>query len=693
MGSNRLGEAPSAYLRSAAHQPVWWHSWGAEAFAQARDADRPVLLDIGAVWCHWCHVMDQESYEDPALAEFLNSRFICVKVDRDERPEVDTRYQRAVQAITGQGGWPLTGFLTPEAELFFGGTYFPPEPAHGRPSFRQILERVDEVWRSDRSRVTEQSRGLRDALTGYLDESAPGTLSSPAIADAGHRILATADRIHGGFGRQPKFPHPATLTFLLHRWCDAPEPTLRAVIERTLDGMANGGFRDLLGGGFHRYSVDQRWIVPHFEKMASDNAELLTVFAAAGRLFQRREWLEVATETVRWIREVLLLPEGGFGASQDADRGPGDDGSYFTWSADEVRAALPEADHALAIARYGIGTDGRMPHDPSRNVLFHAATPEALARRLDLPPPSVDSALAAIEARLRAVRLTRPTPFVDPTPYANWNAMLADALLRAGTGLGDDATVTLGLEALDRLRTAPGSGGRVSHLPGGEPGLLDDPVQCAAAAVTAFEITGRIAWLEWAEALMERVWSDHWDSAGGGLVDIARDRRGEGLLTAPAKPIQDSPNASPNGVAGVTLARLFEHTRDRRWRERHEALVGAFGGLGEHLGLFASAFLLAADWLVHPAVHLLVTGPAGDPVASRLHRQALSAWLPRKVVIRLVPGEDPARLTPALRALAGAGPEVRAIACTGDRCLVPAADPAEWEVRLRALVPATGAAG
>jgi len=693
MGSNRLGEAPSAYLRSAAHQPVWWHSWGAEAFAQARDADRPVLLDIGAVWCHWCHVMDQESYEDPALAEFLNSRFICVKVDRDERPEVDTRYQRAVQAITGQGGWPLTGFLTPEAELFFGGTYFPPEPAHGRPSFRQILERVDEVWRSDRSRVTEQSRGLRDALTGYLDESAPGTLSSPAIADAGHRILATADRIHGGFGRQPKFPHPATLTFLLHRWCDAPEPTLRAVIERTLDGMANGGFRDLLGGGFHRYSVDQRWIVPHFEKMASDNAELLTVFAAAGRLFQRREWLAVATETVRWIREVLLLPEGGFGASQDADRGPGDDGSYFTWSGDEVRAALPEADHALAIARYGIGTDGRMPHDPSRNVLFHAATPEALARRLDLPPPSVDSALAAIEARLRAVRLTRPTPFVDPTPYANWNAMLADALLRAGTGLGDDATVTLGLEALDRLRTAPGSGGRVSHLPGGEPGLLDDPAQCAAAAVTAFEITGRIAWLEWAEALMERVWSDHWDSAGGGLVDIARDRRGEGLLTAPAKPIQDSPNASPNGVAGVTLARLFEHTRDRRWRERHEALVGAFGGLGEHLGLFASAFLLAADWLVHPAVHLLVTGPAGDPVASRLHRQALSAWLPRKVVIRLVPGEDPARLTPALRALAGAGPEVRAIACTGDRCLVPAADPAEWEVRLRALVPATGAAG
>ena len=691
MGSNRLGAAPSAYLRSAAHQPVWWHAWGGEPFALAREADRPVLLDIGAVWCHWCHVMDQESYEDPALAEFLNSRFICVKVDRDERPEVDTRYQRAVQAITGQGGWPLTGFLTPEAELFFGGTYFPPEPAHGRPSFRQILERVDEVWRSDRARVTEQSRVLRDALTGYLDESAAGTLSSPAIADAGHRILAAADRIHGGFGRQPKFPHPATLTFLLHRWCDAPEPTLRAVIERTLDGMANGGFRDLLGGGFHRYSVDQRWIVPHFEKMASDNAELLTVFAAAGALFQRGDWLEAAAETVRWIREVLLLPEGGFGASQDADRGPGDDGSYFTWSAEEVQTALPEAQWDLAIARYGLGTDGRMPHDPSRNVLFHAATPGALAPRFALSPEAVDSTLAAIAGRLRAVRRTRPAPFVDPTPYTSWNAMLADALIRAGAALGDDATVALALDALDRLRSAPGSDERVSHRPGGEPGLLDDPVQCAAAAVTAFEATGRIAWLKWAEALMERVWADHWDNTGGGLVDIARGRRGEGLLTAPAKPIQDSPNGSPNGVAGVTLARLFEHTRDRRWRERHQALVNAFGGLGDQLGLFASAFLLAADWLVHPAVHLLVTGPAGDPVAGELHRQALGAFVPRKVVIRLVPGEDPDRLAPPLRALASAGAEVRAIACTGDRCLAPAGDRAEWSVRLRALVPALGA--
>ena len=693
MGTNRLGEAPSAYLRSAAHQPVWWHAWGPEPFAEARATDRPVLLDIGAVWCHWCHVMDEESYENPSLAEYLNDHFVCVKVDRDERPDVDTRYQRAVQVITRQGGWPLTGFLTPDAELFFGGTYFPPEPAHGRPSFRQILERVAEVWRTERGRVAEQSRALRETLSEYLDETAPGEVTGPALADAGHRILAAADRVHGGFGQSPKFPHPATLLFLLHRWCDAPEATLKGVIERTLDGMANGGFRDLLGGGFHRYSVDERWIIPHFEKMASDNAELLTAFAAAGALFRRPDWLDAAGDAVRWIGDVLAQPGGGFGASQDADRGPGDDGSYFTWSAEEIRGVLSGTDADLAMARYGVGTDGRMPHDPTRNVLFHAAAPEELARRFDLPVAGIQSMLTRIEARLRTTRLARPSPFVDPTAYANWNAMLAGALLRAGPALSSDTAVHQGLDALERLRREHGSDGRVSHLPGIATGLLDDPVQSAAAALDAFEVTGEPGWLEWARALMERVWEHHWDGERGGFLDVARDRPGEGLLGSPAKPIQDSPNGSSNGVAGVTLARLYEHTREPRWRERHRALVNAFGGLGSHLGLFASAYLLAADWLVHPPVHLVITGPRGNTLADLLHRRALAAFLPRRVIIRLVPGTDPARLTPALRALEPLAGEVRAVACVGDHCLAPVADPEEWSARLRSIVPGTGAGG
>jgi uncharacterized protein len=689
MGTNRLAGAASAYLRSAAHQPVAWHPWGPDAFARAAAEDKPVLLDVGAVWCHWCHVMDAESYDDPALAELLNREFVCVKVDRDERPDVDARYQHAVQAIARQGGWPLTGFLTPDAQLFHGGTYFPPESAPGRPSFREILDRVLAVWREQRGQVRAQAEALRGALAGHLDEAAPGELSDLVLADATHGILATADRAHGGFGSRPKFPHPATVEFLLHRWCDAPEPTLRAVIHETLDGMANGGFRDLLGGGFHRYSVDERWVIPHFEKMSSDNAELLQVYAEAAALFGRPAWKEVACETVRWIREVLADPDGagGFAGSQDADTGPGDDGDYFTWTREELAAALGPDELAVALARWGIGSLGRMPHAPDRNVLFAAASPATLAERFARPPAEMEDLLAEIDAKLRTARARRAAPFVDRTRYAGWNAMVAGALLRAAPVLEDSWARGAGLAALARLRREQVQADAVAHTAGGVAGLLDDPVQCAAAALDAFEATGAAEWLGWAESLMDRVWSEHWDAERGGFFDTARGRVGEGLLTTPAKPLQDSPNASPNGVAGITLARLFEQTRAARWRERHRALVAAFGGAARELGLFASAYLVAADWLVHPATHLVVTGPAGDPLADRLHQRALATFLPRRVVVRLAPGAAPDGLPPALAALAPAADRVRGIACAGDRCLAPAGEPEEWGARLRSLVP------
>lgn len=687
MATNRLGTSASAYLRAAAHQPVAWHPWGPEAFREAGATDRPVLLDIGAIWCHWCHVMDAESYEDPSLAAFLNTRFVCVKVDRDELPEVDLRYQRAVQALARQGGWPLTGFLTAEGELFFGGTYFPPEPATGMPSFRQVLERVDQVWRRDRESVTTQARRLREALDGLLDETHPGDPRSEALADASHRILTAADREYGGFGSQPKFPHPATLTFLLHRWCDAPESSLRGIIEKTLDSMANGGFRDQLGGGFHRYSVDRRWIVPHFEKLASDNAELLGLYAAAGSLFERADWLSAAGEVVRWFAEVLAQPEGGFGASQDADRGPGDDGTYFTWSLPELEEVLTGTELPVALARFGIGAEGRMPHQPDRHVLFTARSVAAIATERALSPETVQAILERIEGRLRSVRAVRPAPAVDPTRYANWNGMVSGALIRAGPVVGG-ASARHGLAALERIRREQVAADLVAHRPGGDPGLLDDPVQCAAAALDAWEHTGNIGWLGWSEALMERVWADHWDLQRGGFEDLSRDRRNLGLLRASAKPIQDSPNASPNGVAGITLARLYQHTHHPAWRERHRLLVTAFGGVAAEAGLFASAYLLAVDWLVHPATHLLITGPPDDDRAQALHDLALAAFIPRRVVIRLLPETAPATLSPALAALRPAAAEVRAVACVGDRCLLPTDDPATWRGRLRSLVPA-----
>jgi hypothetical protein len=687
---NRLAAAPSAYLRSAAHQPVDWYPWGAEAFAAAARADQPVLLDIGAVWCHWCHVMDGESYEDPTLAEFLNEHFICVKVDRDERPDVDARYQRAVQALTRQGGWPLTGFLTPQAELFFGGTYFPPRALHGRPSFREILTRVLAVWRAERAKVETQARTLRELLSADQEQSVPGVLGPLALADATHRILATADRHHGGFGGAPKFPHPSALTFLLHHWCRTPEPTLRAVIHETLDGMARGGFRDLLGGGFHRYSVDARWIVPHFEKLSADNAELLRLYAEAGALFEHPGWLAVARDTVRWIREVLADPAGGFAASQDADVGLEDDGDYFTWTLAELGEILAPDELDLAAAHFGMDSHGRMSHAPERNVLFTAADAEALARQGGRSLAAVSASLATILEQLRAARAARRQPLVDRTRYANWNALLAGALLRAGPILADPWCAEAGLAALRRIRSEQASPDTVTHTPTatGLPPLLDDPVQCAAAALDAFELTGERSWLDWSSALMDRVWHDHWDESRGGLRDTARLSEAPGLLSTAVVPIQDSPNASPNGVAGQTVARLFEHTLSARWRERQEALVTAFGATAAELGLFASALLLAADWLVQPATHLVITGPREDPLATELHRAALAAFVPRRVVVRLVPGSEDIALPPALRGLAPTADLVRGYICTGTRCLAPVDTVPAWRSALRSLLPA-----
>src|SRR5512134_689942 len=374
MTANRLADATSAYLKSAAHQPVAWYPWSAEAFTTARSADKPVLLDIGAVWCHWCHVMDGESYEDPELARYLNEHFVCIKVDRDERPDVDARYQRAVQALSGQGGWPLTAFLTPEGEVFYGGTYFPPDGKFGRPGFRTVLGAVLEAYQDRREQVVAQAQAIRRVVDAQLDEGARGDLPPDILDTAVRRIASAFDRRNGGFGSQPKFPHPAAIRFLLHRWWDHPTAEVRTIVDRTLEGMGRGGVYDQLVGGFHRYSVDAEWIVPHFEKMSYDNSELLAAYLDAHALFGTREYGEVARGIVRWVREVAADADGGYAASQDADVGLDDDGDYFTWTREEAAAVLSSEEMDVAAAYYDIGTAGEMHHNPGKNVLFVATT-------------------------------------------------------------------------------------------------------------------------------------------------------------------------------------------------------------------------------------------------------------------------------------------------------------------------------
>ena len=690
MTPNLLAGSASAYLQSAAHQPIHWYPWGSKAFAAASEADKPILLDIGAVWCHWCHVMDGESYENPGLAAFLNENFVCVKVDRDERPDVDARYQRAVQTLTHQGGWPLTAFLTPQGEVFFGGTYFPPDGIYGRPGFRTVLASVLDAYRARRDQVQAQAQAIRRVLEEHLDEGAPGDVSPGLLDETVSQMARAFDPVNGGFGTQPKFPHPGALALLLNRWHDQPSDQIRTLIDRTLQGMARGGMYDQLGGGFHRYSVDAEWIVPHFEKMAYDNSELLKIYLDAHVLFGTEEYAEVARGIVRWVREVASDPEGGYAASQDADVGLEDDGDYFTWTRDEAAAVLRPDELEVAAAYYDIGTAGEMHHDPGKNVLFISGTVPAIALRTGRGEETTAALLRSAQAKLRAARAQRPAPFVDRTRYANWNAMMASAMLRAAAVLDDDWCRSHALTTLTRLRGEGQEPDAVAHTPGGVTGLLDDQVQVAAAALDACEMTGEREWLDWSGRLMDRVWADYWDDKGGGLFDTARNRSGEeGLLPAKAKPVQDTPTPSPNGVAGILCARLHEFTGDARWKRRGEELVRAFAGRAKELGLYAATYLLAVDWQLNPATHLVVVGDSTDTSVQAMHRAALAGFVPRRVVQLIVPAEVGARsLPPALSGMLAGGRSPRGYACSGASCSQPAEEPSTWAATLESLRPA-----
>jgi hypothetical protein len=689
MSANRLAGSASAYLQSAAHQPIHWYPWGPEAFAAAEAGDKPMLLDVGAVWCHWCHVMDGESYEDPAIADFLNQHFVCVKVDRDERPDVDTRYQRAVQTITQQGGWPLTAFLTPKGEVFFGGTYFPPDDKYGRPGFRSVLGSVLDAYHGRRDQVMAQAGAIRRVLDQHLDEAAPGPVSPTLLDEAAAQMNRAFDPVNGGFGSQPKFSHPGAITLLLHRWHDHPSDAIRNIIDLTLQGMARGGIHDQLAGGFHRYSVDARWIVPHFEKMSYDNSELLKVYLDAYALFGTEEYAGVARGIVRWVREVASDPEGGYAASQDADVGLEDDGDYFTWTRDEAASVLEPDELEVAAAYYDIGTAGEMQHDPGKNVLFIYADLPNIALRTGRTVPATAQLLQSAQDKLRDARARRTAPFVDRTRYTNWNAMMASALLRAAAVLGDEWAQHHALRSLRRIRDESTEPDAVAHTPGGMTGLLDDQVQVAAAALDAYELTGQREWLDWSERVMNRVWADYWDTEGGGLFDTAKGRPGEeGLLPARAKPVQDTPTPAPNGVAGIVVARLHALTGGPRWKERGAALLSVFAGRAQELGLHAATYLLAVDRQVNPATHLVIVGEASDPLSASMHRSAAARFVPRSVIQFLSPADaQRASLPPALQGMLANGSAPRAYACAGTSCSRPAEDASSWTATLDSLHP------
>ena len=693
---NSLAQAASAYLRSAMHQPVEWQQWGTDAFAKAEAEDKPILLDIGAVWCHWCHVMDRESYENADTAKIINEHFVAVKVDRDERPDVDTRYQAAVAAISGQGGWPLTAFLTPDGKPYFGGTYFPPEDRHGRPSFKRVLLTMAESFQKRRDEVNESAGSVIAAIEH--NESFMGRSGNPGpelVAKLVAGTLGQFDARSGGFGSQPKFPHSGAIDLLLDAasrvslgagTVDVGESAKRAALV-TLDKMSKGGIYDHLAGGFHRYSVDENWVVPHFEKMAYDNSELLKNYVHGFQTFVEPEHARVAREIVRWMDEWLSdRTLGGFYASQDADYSLDDDGDYFTWTRDEAAAVLTEEELAVAGAYYDIGEIGDMHHNPAKNVLHVRTTIQSVARSNGLSPEAAKELLAQAKTKMYAARLLRPTPYVDKTIYTAWNGMCISAYIEAGRVLGMPETLAFGLKSLDRvLAEAWDSSAGMAHVVaygevgGGAAkvaGVLDDYVFVGHAALDAWEATGEKRYYDAAEAIAEAMVARFYDRTGCGFFDTEFALEGEtrlGALVTRRKPLQDSPTPAANPLGASLLMRLESLNGREDYAVKALETMETFAGVVEHFGLYAASYGLALQLMVQRSVQVCVIGE--DAEARRLEAVALARYAVNKSVVRLRRDQLDA-LPPMLAETLPHLPEgiIRgsfAMVCNGKGCLPP----------------------
>ena len=712
---NSLSRASSSYLRSAMHQPIRWHEWGAEAFDEAKRENKPILLDIGAVWCHWCHVMDRESYEDPEVAQIVNERFVAIKVDRDERPDIDSRYQVAIQAISGQGGWPLTAFLTSDGKPFYGGTYFPPDDHYGRPSFRRVLLAISDAYQNKNGDVAEQAKLVEGAIASSESMAGKtGEFSAEVVEEIIQAALRMFDENNGGFGSAPKFPHPSIIDLLIdqyarvgtgaptrpaeHRSADTdPHQTaaqLKHVFTSTLEKMARGGVYDQLAGGFHRYSVDERWIVPHFEKMSYDNSELLKNYVHAYQATGDEFFANVARDIIRWIDEWLSDREhGGFYASQDADISLEDDGDYFTWTLEEAKAVLTEEEAQVACLHYDINEIGEMHHNPAKNVLYQRAPIQEIAARTNLSQERVTEILLSAKQKMYAARLQRPIPYIDKTVYTAWNALCVSAYLEAARALDLDGTRQFALRSLDRIISSAWNEDRgLSHVIGysdpksehrQSPGFLDDYASSAIACLDGYEATSDISYFRVARRICDEMIARFYDAESGGFFDSQPAPGSLGVLAARRKPFQDSPTPAGNPMAIVALVRLHAYTGESTYREKAQKTLELLAGAAGQYGIFAATYGLAAMAFSVSHSEIVIIGE--DELAYELHRLAVGHAEIGRVILRLTFSQAAAaNLPPLLASTIPSLPAVRngttvAVVCSGGSCKPPAHSIAELQ--------------
>jgi uncharacterized protein YyaL (SSP411 family) len=663
--SNRLAGETSPYLLQHADNPVDWYPWGEEAFNRARAEDRPVLLSVGYSACHWCHVMAHESFEDPQVAAQMNELFVNIKVDREERPDVDSIYMQAVIAISGQGGWPMTVFLTPAGEPYFGGTYFPPVDRHGLRGFPYVLAAAASVYRERRDEVAQAADQLRRSLQPL--PLAAGSVSSANLNDAAVSLLGQVDQRHGGFGAAPKFPHPAAIDFLLRRHRATGDRRLLDAALSTLDHMARGGIHDQVGGGFHRYSVDATWSIPHFEKMLYDNAQLAPVYLHAYQLTGDQRWRRVVEDILDHALRELSLASGGFASSQDADS-PGGEGSFFVWTPAQLTEVLGAEDGTLAARVFGVSDAGNFEH---RTTVLSMPFPLAqVARSLDVGEDALQARVDGIRERLLAARQLRAAPGRDDKVLTSWNALMMGALAEAGAALARTDYLDAARRCADflvddlrpdgvLLRTWKDGRAKIT-------GFLEDSAFLADSLITLFEACGDGAYLDAACGLSEDALRRFGD--GDILYDTASDA--EPLLVRP-RTIDDNPIPAGQSVLASALLRLAAISGDAATRERAEAIMGPVAGAVTRSPLALSSMACAVDRAQAPSREVAISGSRDDPRTLELVAAVHSRWLPNTVLAW--GGADIALLED--RPLVGGRPA--AYVCENFACQRPVTDRAE----------------
>jgi uncharacterized protein YyaL (SSP411 family) len=677
-GPNRLVHEKSPYLLQHAHNPVDWFPWGEEAFRKSAEEQKPIFLSVGYATCHWCHVMERESFEDEAIARFLNEHFISVKVDREERPDVDKVYMEAVQAMTGQGGWPMTVFLTPDRKPFFGGTYFPPEDRFGRPGFTTVLRRIEELWRTKREELVTGAQRLTDHIAQTT--TATAELGPDVLEQYYRSLLRSFDRSHGGFGGAPKFPRSHSLMLLLRVRLRLEAPDALRMVEDTLDAMAHGGIRDHLGGGFHRYSTDREWLVPHFEKMLYDQALLARTYLEAFLVTGEERHAVTARDIFRYVLRDLTSPAGAFFSAEDADS-EGEEGKFYVWTLAELGAVLGEEDARLFAEVYGATKPGNYVDEATRrrtgaNIPYLSRTIAAVAAGRGMDPAALEARLAPMREKLLAARSQRVRPLLDDKVLTDWNGLMIGTLAHGARALSEpryaEAASRAAAFCLETLRD--GDGALLHRYRDGEAGIpafLTDHASLIWGLTELYQATFELRWLAAARDLADRMIRGFHDEELGGFRFSGSS--GERLIAAP-RDAYDGALPSGNSMAAYALAVLGRLTGEPRYTDLARETVLAFSQPAARFPTGHPFLLLAFDLLSGPGREVVLAGPAGDEELAAMRALVDGRFLPTTVVLQRPPGDAGAalaKLAPFTEGQVAVDGRATAYVCRGFTCRLP----------------------